>query len=93
MLIAISTLKISSILAYYFITGWCGTIPRPKFIPKPKPDPWPYWHNPIVGLLGGIGGGFFVTYGLGIDNFIGASFGAFAGGRILSDLISRVVFK
>ncbi|MEM8896899.1 MAG: hypothetical protein AAGC85_02290 [Bacteroidota bacterium] len=80
-----------SLLAYWSLVGWCGTVPRrfPFPIP-PNPDPTPWWANIVFSVAGGIAGGFLVSQGLGFDEIIATSFGAFAGGRIVSELGSNV---
>ncbi len=72
-------------LVYWSIVGWCGTVPK-RFPIPPPPDPWPWWRNAIIGIAGGVAGGFLVNAGLGYEELVATSFGAFAGGRIVSEV-------
>lgn len=64
------------------LVGWCGTpIPRP---PGPK--------DPLAGIIGGIAGGFLVSWALDLQatasavDLIALAIGALAGGRVLFQL-------
>lgn len=74
-------------LIYWTLVGWCGTVPRRfPFPPLPIPYPWPWWRTVIFAIVGGIAGGYLVSAGLGYDELVATSFGAFAGGRIISEI-------
>lgn len=76
-------------LVYWALVGWCGTPPRPWPWPPPPPgpDPWPWWRNPVLGIIGGIAGGYLATALFGSEGMMLAqSFGALAGGRIVGEL-------
>ncbi len=78
-------------LAYWTLVGWCGTVPRKFPPPKDPDDPWRWWYNAGIGLAGGIVGGFLVQNGLGMESLVATSFGAFAGGRIVSEVGASVM--
>jgi len=78
-------------LVYWSLVGWCGTVPRPRFPNPPSPDPWPWWKNAGLGIIGGIAGGLLVGYGLGLNETIATSFGALAAGRITSEIGGSVM--
>jgi len=80
-------------LIFWSLVGWCGTVPRPlPWPPPPNPDPYPWWRNLVFGITGGIAGGFLVRSGLGFDEqIVAASFGALAGGRILSEVTGSFI--
>jgi hypothetical protein len=68
------------------LVGWCGTpIPRP---PGPK--------DPLAGIIGGIAGGFLVSWALDLQaaasavDLIALAIGAYAGGRVLFQLAAWV---
>jgi hypothetical protein len=78
-------------LLYYAFVGWCGT-PHGGKIPIPKKgptDPEP-WKIILMGILGGLAGGYLANIGLNGD-IVSSSFGALAGGRVVSDIVSRVL--
>lgn len=79
-------------LVYWALVGWCGTVPIPRFPPPPAPDPWPWWRNAVTGIVGGIAGGYLVSAGLGYQDLIATSFGALAGGRIVSEISGAMKF-
>jgi len=65
------------------LVGWGGTpIPRP---PGPK--------DPLAGIIGGIAGGFLVSWALDLQtvgsavDLIAVAIGALAGGRVLFQLV------
>lgn len=75
------------ILVLWGLVGWCGTPP-----PKPKPSP----RDPIAGIVGGVLGGLAVYWALGLGTigsieFVATAIGAYAGGRVLSDIVGRVM--
>lgn len=90
---------------YFALIGWCGNEPRPKFVlkkpklgdPIPNPDeavmdptkPQP-WINIITATVGGLAGGYLANLGMGGD-MVTSSFGALAGGRVVSDIAGRVL--
>jgi hypothetical protein len=89
---------------YFALIGWCGNEPRPKFVlKKPKlgdPIPNPIevvadptrpqpWTDIVAATVGGLAGGYLANWGMGGD-MVTSSFGALAGGRIVSDIASRV---
>ena len=69
------------------LVGWCGPIPTPR-PPVPK--------EPVVGFVGGVIGAWFVYWALGMQGPLGApefvaiAIGAWATGRVLSDIVSFV---
>ena len=77
--------------------GWCGTgrIRGIRVLPPPPPPPW----HPLVAMFGGAVVGFVTFWGLGLSmplsspDFIATSIGAYAGGRIFSDLYTRFFDK
>ena len=80
---------------YWSLVGWCGT-PWPRRWPFPNPnppDPEPWWRGPLLGLAGGIAGGWLASQGMGMESMVASSFGALAGGRILSDVGANLLFK
>ena len=79
-----------TLLFYWSLVGWCGTVPRPHFPwpkPEPDPEPWWWWRNIVFGIIGGIAGGFLVHSGFGFEEIVATSFGALAGGRIISEIV------
>jgi hypothetical protein len=70
------------------LVGWCGTPPKPR-PPIPK--------DPFVGFIGGVAGGLLVYWALGFEGtptatqFFAIAIGAFAGGRVLSDIVDFVL--
>ncbi|MBP8725023.1 MAG: hypothetical protein KBF37_09605 [Saprospiraceae bacterium] len=81
-------------LVYWSLVGWCGTPPRPWPFPPPPPGPPdPWWMKIGLGIAGGIAGGLLVKSGLGFEDMVATSFGAFAGGRIFSDVAGMVMSK
>ena len=75
------------VLLGWGIVGWCGNEPKPP-IPNPRKD--------LAAFIGGLLGGLLVYYGLrapetlGAIEFIATAIGAYAGGRVLSDIVDRV---
>ena len=77
------------------LAGWCGTPWRHPPIP-PSPDPEPWLFVKIVGILGGLAGGWFLSRmfdgtplpALTVGYVAATSVGAFIGGRVLSELAS-----
>jgi hypothetical protein len=70
------------------LVGWCGTgLPRPK---PPGPNPW----KPVLGMLGGIIGGFAFHLMFNVKgtltnlDFAVTCIGAFAVGFILNDIVN-----
>jgi hypothetical protein len=79
-------------IIYNGLIGWCGSVPRPKFpMPPSPPDPWPWWRNTFAGIVGGFAGGIIVNSGLGYNELVATSFGALAGGRVLSEIVELTV--
>lgn len=88
------------VLLFSAAMGWCGT-PYPGWWRRRKhpPPPPPDWFmnfvssDPMPGIIAGIAGG--IAGGLimnnAVDNNIAAvGLAAFAGGRILSEIVGRV---
>jgi phage shock protein PspC (stress-responsive transcriptional regulator) len=74
------------ILVLWGLVGWCGTPPQPR--PSPR--------YPIAGIIGGVLGGLAVFWALGLGTigaieFVATAIGAFAGGRVLSDIVGFVM--
>jgi hypothetical protein len=71
------------------LVGWCGTGPKPR--PSPK--------QIISGVIGGLVGGGLVYFALGLSgalgsmDFVATAIGAYAGGRVLSDIAELVLGK
>jgi uncharacterized membrane protein YeaQ/YmgE (transglycosylase-associated protein family) len=70
------------------VVGWCGTgLPRPK---PPGPNPW----KPILGIIGGIAGGFAFHLMFNVKgtltnlDFAVTCIGAFAVGFIVNDIVN-----
>ena len=80
----------TTLAVLWALVGWCGTVPKKFPIPPPQPDPWP-WKDTLIGIIGGIAGGFLVHSGLNIQEMAGTGFGALAGGRILSDIAGAIM--
>lgn len=80
----------------FALTGWCGNelfwhfpIPKPT---KPVPEePYPIGPlaNAILGILIGLGGGYFFSKILPEANVAAAGLGAFACAVVISSLVSR----
>lgn len=76
---------------FWALAGWCGT-PWRRFPPPPPPDPW--FSIRVVGILGGLAGGWGFERIFASDPMPGVSaisvaatcVGAFIGGRVLSEL-------
>lgn len=68
--------------ALWMLVGWCGTPPKPwPWPPDPDPDPW---LRKILGLAGGVAGGW--AFGQYIDeNIIIGAIGAWVGSVILNE--------
>ena len=78
------------------VVGWCGTPwPRPwPWPPPPGPTPDP-WLSKVIGVIGGIAGGwaFSALYGVDVQSAAGlvlTFFGAAAGSVILNDAYGLV---
>jgi hypothetical protein len=68
---------------FWGLAGWCGT-PWRHWPPPPPPGPDPWWAVKVLGVIGGVGGGW-LFHALSSDPMPGIV-GAFIGGRVLSDL-------
>lgn len=70
------------------LVGWCGT-PWPRKWPwPPPPDPDP-WMNKVIGVVGGILGGWAISAMVGdagANGVITAAVGAWVGSNILNDI-------
>ena len=80
--------------ALWAMVGWCGT-PWRRF-PIPDPDPEPWWLVKILAIVGGILGGILVRRMVGGQDtdpavIIATSIGAYAVGRVLSEVVSGVM--
>ncbi|MBA3687626.1 MAG: hypothetical protein H0W81_02130 [Chloroflexi bacterium] len=78
------------------IVGWCGT-PFPRHWPWPPPPPpdGDPWIMKVIGIVGGIAGGwaFGQLFGADLDNAAGLAltmFGAWSGSNILNDAYGMV---
>ncbi len=71
--------------------GWCGTPWRHWPPPPPGPDPW-WWMSRVLGIVGGIAGGWLVqsTFGAAMSDPMPGIVGAVIGGRVLSDIGTRM---
>lgn len=65
------------------LAGWCGT-PWRRFPPPPPPDPYPWWFEKGLGVVGGLAAGWYFQR-MGSDPMPGIV-AAFIGGRVLSDI-------
>jgi predicted lipid-binding transport protein (Tim44 family) len=68
--------------------GWCGTPwPRrwPWPWPPPPPDPNP-WISKIIGVIGGIAGGWALGSMGGAEGIVAVAIGAWAGSVFFNDL-------
>ena len=82
--------------AWWIIVGWCGTVPRPWPIPPrpPGPDPDPWFR--VMGVIGGLAGGWaFSQMFPGGDASMAlvaatTGVGAFVGSVLLSDVYGMV---
>jgi hypothetical protein len=76
------------------LVGWCGNTPRPKPpIPFPGPDPDPdpvYFTAKIIGVVGGVVGGWAISTLAGGDGFLTAVVGAWVGSVIFNDIYGLV---
>ena len=77
--------------------GWCGTPPYwwywwLRHLPPPPPPPDPWWMTRVLGIAGGIAGGWLVqsTYGAAMSDPMPGIIGAVIGGRVLSDIGTRL---
>lgn len=86
-----------TLLAFWALAGWCGT-PWRRWPPPPDPDPW-WWMSIILGIFGGIIGGWLFAQiwpvtGImtGID-VAATGVGAFVGAGVLNNIyaIARMV--
>jgi hypothetical protein len=74
------------------IVGWCGTPPRPWPWPWPGPGPQPDpWYRKVIGLVGGVAGGwaFFQLFTADLTTaagFLVTAVGAWAGSVIFNDV-------
>jgi uncharacterized membrane protein YeaQ/YmgE (transglycosylase-associated protein family) len=79
------------------LVGWCGT-PWRRWPVPPGPGPEPWLSVRILGVIGGLAGGWIMTrffdgtplaaHTLGY--VAAASVGAFVGGRVLAEVTSRL---
>lgn len=78
--------------AMWALVGWCGTPPRPWPWPWP-PDPW---ISKVIGLVGGVAGGWAYTQTFGAGGEIDAlgvaagSVGAWVGATVLSNVYGLI---
>ena len=80
------------VLLGWAIVGWCGT-PWPgrwKWPPPPPPDPW-WWMTKVIGVVGGVVGGwaFSLLFNADLANpaGVGLTFaGALAGSILANDI-------
>ena len=84
-------------LAFAAAMGWCGT-PYPGWFleylrrkkkpsPPSPPEPWKQdFLNPVIGILGGVAGGYLASTGFGAENIAAIGLAGFAGGRIGSEV-------
>lgn len=103
-LMEVSKMRVSLIVLWVLV-GWCGSEPRLWLllrrwwptppIPPPGPDPWPIlFLTRIIGIVGGIGGGWAYTQVLGPQTepwtsavpAAATALGAFLGARLLVDI-------
>ena len=83
------------LLVFWGVVGWCGTPPKPWPWPWPPgpwpPDPWPLWVK-VVGIVGGIVGGFVFTQVWGgeatttLIDVAASGVGAWVGSVFFSDM-------
>ncbi len=72
------------------VVGWCGT-PWPRRWPipwPPPPDPNP-WVSKVIGVIGGVGGGWAISSFAGIavnEGYVLATIGAWAGSVLLNEM-------
>ena len=76
-------------LILWGLVGWCGTPPKPRPLPR----------DIVAGVIGGLlgGGAVYLAVGLtgtvGSMDFVATAIGAFAGGRVLSDIVGLALGK
>jgi uncharacterized membrane protein YeaQ/YmgE (transglycosylase-associated protein family) len=83
------------IWVFWALSGWCGT-PWRRFPPPPPPNPDPWLSLRVVGIIGGLVGGWAFGRifqsdpmpGLSAVHVAATCVGAFIGGRVLSELAS-----
>jgi uncharacterized membrane protein YeaQ/YmgE (transglycosylase-associated protein family) len=83
---------------FWGAVGWCGTPWPRKWPPPPPPDPW-WFIDRVVGIVGGIIGGWLFTqaWPVGeVEELVGlaaaaSGVGAFVGSLILLDLYYSLV--
>jgi len=79
-----------ALLVLWAADGWCGTPWRRWPPPQPDPDPW-WWR--VIGVIGGIVGGWLFSTGWPAGNVEPAvyaavtSVGAFVGSGVLQGLV------
>lgn len=69
------------------LVGWCGT-PWPKRWPwpwPPPPDPNP-WMSKIIGVIGGVLGGWALGAMSGAEGVVAVAIGAWVGSVLLNDI-------
>ena len=89
-----------SLIFFWGLVGWCGTVPRPRFPPLPEPDPWPiYLVSRGIGVVSGILGGWVYTQvflpqdpipsrsGLYVA---ATAVGAFVAARVVTDIYGQI---
>lgn len=87
------------LVVFWAAVGWCGTWPRPWPWPIPKgPTPFPWLISRVIGIVGGLIGGFLFnqawpigdTQGLAGLAVAASGVGAFVGAIILLDVYHLV---
>ena len=83
------------LFVWWAIVGWCGTVPRPPIpFPPPPPDPDPWYR--VVGIVGGMVGGWAFSQMFPIGDASTAvmaattGIGAFAGSILFGDIYGMV---
>jgi hypothetical protein len=54
----------ATLIIFWLLVGWCGTVPHPPFPPVPDPDPprpHPWLVSKVIGGVAGIIGGWVYT--------------------------------
>ena len=75
------------------LVGWCGTPwprPWPWPWPPPGPDPDP-WLSKVIGVVGGIVGGWAISTLAGADGFVAAAVGAWIGSKVFNEVYGLVI--
>ncbi len=86
----------SELFIFWMLTGWCGN--EPWRWPRPKPDPDPWWIIKILGVIGGVAGGwlFYQVWPPGQEAGItgiyvaATGIGAYVGSAFLSDVYGLI---